>query len=200
MVQLHEFMIAIFTFLLIISGNFINNLFPCRIQSLFETNIYAKHFLGFFTLLFFETLTLREKYPISKFLPYTFIVYFYFLLLTNTNSKVWITIFVAAGMLYLLHLYREEIQSKTMVNDSEKDSDNETNNIVVTGKTLTKMIKILEVYIVAATLFGFLVYMGHKKFEYKNKFNYIEFLFGHVMCKHDSPDLSIMQSLKHTFD
>ena len=196
MVKLHESVIAIFTFLLIISGNFINNLFPCRIQNLFETNIYAKHFLGFFTLLFFETLTLREKYPISQLLPYTFIVYFYFLLLTNTNSKVWITIFIAGGMLYLLHLYREEIQSKTMVNDL----DNETNNIVVTGKTLTKMIKIIEVYIVVATLFGFLVYMGQKKFEYKNKFNYMEFLFGHVMCKHDSPDLSIIQSLKHTFD
>ena len=196
MVQLHEFMIAIFTFLLIISGNFINNLFPCRIQSLFETNIYAKHFLGFFTLLFFETLTLREKYPISKLLPYTFIVYFYFLLLTNTNSEVWITIFVAAGMLYLLHLYREEIQSKTMVNDS----DSKTENIVVTGEILTKMIKIIEVYIIAATLFGFLVYMGQKKFEYKNKFDYMEFFFGHVMCKHDSPNLTIMQSLKHTFD
>jgi F0F1-type ATP synthase alpha subunit len=99
-------------------------------------------------------------------------------------------------MLYLLHLYREEIQSKTMVNDL----DNETNNIVVTGKTLTKMIKIIEVYIVVATLFGFLVYMGQKKFEYKNKFNYMEFLFGHVICKQDSPDLSIIQSLKHTFD
>lgn len=193
MVELHESVIAIFTFLLIISGNFINNLFPCRIQTLFETNIYAKHFLGFFTLLFFETLTLREKYPISKLLPYTFLVYFYFLLLTNTNSKIWITIFVAAGMIYLLHLYREEIKTKTITND-------EMENVIVTSDRLNKIIKVLEVYIVAATLFGFLVYMGQKKFEYKKKFNYMEFLFGHVMCKNDSPNLSIFKSLKHTFD
>lgn len=193
MVELHESVIAIFTFLLIISGNFINNLFPCRIQTLFETNIYAKHFLGFFTLLFFETLTLREKYPISQLLPYTFLVYFYFLLLTNTNSNIWITIFVAAGMIYLLHLYREEIKTKTITND-------EMENVIVTSERLNKIIKVLEVYIVAATLFGFLVYMGQKKFEYKKKFNYMEFLFGHVMCKHDSPNLSIVKSLKHAFD
>lgn len=193
MVELHESVIAIFTFLLIISGNFINNLFPCRIQTLFETNIYVKHFLGFFTLLFFETLTLREKYPISQLLPYTFLVYFYFLLLTNTNSKIWITIFFAAGMIYLLHLYREEIKTKTITND-------EMENVIVTSKRLNKIIKVLEVYIVAATLFGFLVYMGQKKFEYKTKFDYMEFLFGHVMCKNDSPDISIFKSLKHTFD
>lgn len=192
MVQTHEFMIAIFTFLLIISGNFINNLFPCRIQSLFETNMYAKHFLGFFTLLFFETLTLREKYPISQLLPYTFLVYFYFLLLTNTNSKIWITIFVAAGMLYLLHLYREEVENN--------EKDNTKSDVYISSETLTKIIKGIEYYIIAATLFGFLVYMGEKKFEYKSKFNYMEFLFGHVMCKHDSPDLSIFKSLKHVFD
>ena len=192
MVQTHEFMIAIFTFLLIISGNFINNLFPCRIQSLFETNMYAKHFLGFFTLLFFETLTLREKYPISQLLPYTFLVYFYFLLLTNTNSKIWITIFVAAGMLYLLHLYREEVENN--------EKDNTKSDVYISSETLTKIIKGIEYYIIAATLFGFLVYMGQKKFEYKSKFNYMEFLFGHVMCKHDSPDLSIFKSLKHVFD
>ena len=185
-------MIAIFTFLLIISGNFINNLFPCRIQTLFETNMYAKHFLGFFTLLFFETLTLREKYPISQLLPYTFLVYFYFLLLTNTNSEIWITIFVAAGMLYLLHLYREEVENN--------EKDNTKSDIYISSETLTKIIKGIEYYIIAATLFGFFVYMGQKKFEYKSKFNYMEFLFGHVMCKHDSPNLSIFKSLKHVFD
>ena len=49
---------AIFIFLLIISGNYLGNLFPCKVQEQFENNIYLKHFLGYFTLLFFVILTL----------------------------------------------------------------------------------------------------------------------------------------------
>ena len=41
---------AVFIFTLIISGNFLAQLFPCKIQEALTENIYIKHIFGFFTL------------------------------------------------------------------------------------------------------------------------------------------------------
>ena len=71
---------AIFIFLLIVSGNYLGNLFPCRIQDSFENNMYAKHFLGYFTLLFFVLFTMDEQIRnVNYILLGSFILYITFL-------------------------------------------------------------------------------------------------------------------------
>ena len=51
-----ERLLAIFIFTLIISGNFLAQLFPCNIQKLLSNNILVKHLFGFLTLFFFGAL------------------------------------------------------------------------------------------------------------------------------------------------
>ena len=44
-----------------------------------------------------------------------------------------------------------------------------------------------------------LVYMGEKKTEYKNNFNYYKFFLGNINCKHKSPNINIINSFKQNF-
>lgn len=49
----------IFILLLIISANYLADLFPCRLRELLENNIYVKHLFGYLTLLFFVSIHWR---------------------------------------------------------------------------------------------------------------------------------------------
>ena len=40
---------------LLISGNYLGELFPCRVQQLFSKNMFVKHVLGLLSLMFFVT-------------------------------------------------------------------------------------------------------------------------------------------------
>ena len=45
----------LFFFILIISGNYLGELFTCGTQRLFQNNMYIKHLLGLMTMYFFVT-------------------------------------------------------------------------------------------------------------------------------------------------
>jgi len=53
---------------------------------------------------------------------------------------------------------------------------------------------------IEVTLFGFLVYLGEKKIEYKKNFSYITFLFGAPACREITKHKNTINSLKHIFD
>ena len=50
------------------------------------------------------------------------------------------------------------------------------------------------------TLFGFFVYLGEKKIEYKKNFSYITFIFGAPTCRGITKNKNTVNSLKHIFD
>ena len=168
--------IAIFIFILIISGNYLGELFPCKVQDLFTHNIYVKHFLGFITLIFFVTLTVPEFKKSTNILTSSFKLYIAFLILTNTYHSYWLYSFFAIGVMYLIDIYVENIK----YNDKEKNYEKFIENI-----ELVKKIIIVSVFI--SVIIGFIVYLGLKKIEYGKKFTYLEFIFGKPSCKHLSP-------------
>ena len=163
--------IAIFVFILIISGNYIGTLFPCKVQNILNTNIYVKHFLGFLTLIFFVLLTIPEfkDENARDILLNTTGLYASFLIISKVHYKAWFTILFLSGILYLLHIYTNNLSSDKSI----------------------ELIKSIEWSIAAiigvCTVFGFLIYMGEKKFEYGSKFEYITFLFGKSECMGQSP-------------
>ena len=53
---------------------------------------------------------------------------------------------------------------------------------------------------IEVTLFGFLVYLGEKKIEYKKNFSYITFLFGAPACREITKHKNTINSLKLIFD
>lgn len=193
--------IAIFIFLLIVSGNYLGNLFPCRVQYALEHNIWLKHFLGFFTLLFFVLLTMPPEEgaappDVFSLLSSSGLLYLFFVFLSNTPAWVWLCVFILSSIIYLLELHKKHFK---YLNKSEPDeriarnNQNKINNYSFAQTSLTSVSVLL-------TLFGFLVYIGEKKIEYKKNFNYMTFMFGAPSCRGITKQKNTFNSLKHIFD
>ena len=184
---------AIFIFLLIVSGNYLGNLFPCRIQDSFENNMYAKHFLGYFTLLFFVLFTMDEQIRnVNYILLGSFILYITFLLLSSTPHYIWFSIFIIAAIIYVFELKKREYNA--LKNKENKNKMvNSIDNVNMIQYSLGALNAVLLVI-------GFLIYMGEKKIEYGKNFHYGMFLFGKPSCRGKTKKTSILNSLKHSFD
>jgi hypothetical protein len=176
---------SIFTFILIISGNYIGNLLPCRVQSLFTNNMFVKHFLGYFTMLFFVSLALDNSVNLFKLSYSSLLFYLYFIILRNTHAYVWVSTFVTLSIIYLIQLRKKDIINKN------KDADT---------KYYTMVQKYMAYVSMLITTIGFFIYMGEKKIEYAGTFSYIQFLFGAVSCANSTPHIPILTALKHVFD
>ena len=204
---------AIFIFLLIISGNYLGNLFPCQVQYQFENNMYLKHFLGFFTLLFFVILTLPEKYDnegnkipefryLGEIIKICLFLYVFFLILSKTPYYIWLFVFILTAIVYLLELKKTDFIKENI--DEEKDSkgkQKETNLFGIRNISQINNIQNKLTFLgLIISVLGFLIYMGEKKYENKGKFNYLKFIFGSAKCKGITKNKSIFNSIKHIFD
>tara|TARA_B100001287_G_C22664468_1_gene522182 strand:+ start:1361 stop:1993 length:633 start_codon:yes stop_codon:yes gene_type:complete len=196
-----RYAIAMFIFLLIVSGNYLGNLFPCRVQHSFENNIWFKHFLGFFTLLFFVLLTLPndEGVPppnVLSLLSSSSLLYIFFIILSNTPSWIWLFVFILSSIIYLLELNKNYLKS---LNKDEDDNNRvvQNNNQINTYLYIQTSLTTISILI---TLLGFIIYLGEKKNEYKKNFSYITFILGAPNCKGITKNKNITTSLKHIFD
>lgn len=187
----------IFILLLIISSNYLAELFPCRLRELLTNNIYIKHLFGFLTLLFFISITIGNVGSnVLEVIKNSFILYLYFILLTKNNKYFFIIICIILAVIYLGHI---EIK---LLNEKENKSENEKLFLKIYDKRQNKfgLENILHYAIVLLLLLGTLTYMGEKKIEYKKTFNYLIFFFGKPMCKGKSPNINIKTALKNAFN
>ena len=187
-------LIAIFIFVLIVSGNFLAELFPCQVQRIFSNSMFVKHAFGFMTLLFFVILTIPEIQEQEYMFGYTALVYLWFILMAKCYYTMWFIVFGIIGIIYLLQMWERTLE-KSDKNDEEKKEKKEMIN---EGK------KYLSVATIILTVVGVMTYMGAKKLEYKSKFNYITFLFGKPKCRGDNykkdSDIGYVRLIKHAFD
>jgi hypothetical protein len=82
----------------------------------------------------------------------------------------------------------------------KEDSTNE--ELEKLEKTKNLIIKInngISIVVFILIFFGFMIYMGRKKYEYKNNFSYLTFIFGKVECKGTISNIDYSTSLKHVF-
>ena len=180
----------IFVLFLIIASNYIGELFPCRIQDYLSNNVYLKHFISFLTLLFFVVLTdtsLVKKKFMEIFIS-SLKLYFLFLLLINSTKKFFIFALFILAIIYIIQLIK-----KDYINDENVAEETENyKNIILVEKALFVLFYIVLVL-------GFIIYLGEKKIEYKNKFKYMTFIFGKPSCKGKSPDTKLIESFLAAF-
>ena len=103
-------MIGLFALLVIISGNFLAELFPFEVQEILSKNIYVKHLFAFLTLFFFVYLTMpnvKHQGP-----GVVFGIYFVFLLTSKLSAKIWFTLVALITILYLEDIRDQAIQEK----------------------------------------------------------------------------------------
>jgi hypothetical protein len=174
---------TIFIFFLIISANYLGQLYPCKIQEVFSNNIYLKHFFGYLTLLFF--VLLAEPNIASSFsntISKSFLLYMIFLVLMNTNVLFFICAISSLAIIYLISI-------------KKNDTSTPVSHYIWYNHVNDALYITFGIFIVI----GFLIYMGEKKIEYKNKFNYLTFVFGKPICKGFSPKTKYIDSLFAAF-
>lgn len=176
---------TIFIFFLIVSSNYLGELFPCKIQKLLTDNVLLKHLFGFLTLLFFVVLVDEENINnLGDVFVQSAMMYSLFILLINTNIKFFVTSILCLSVIYVIN-----IKNQSLLNNNE-----------VPIEWLEKLKTGTGILFAFSTIIGFLVYMGEKKIEYKKKFNFITFLFGKSKCRNYSPNISTYKALQSTFN
>lgn len=168
---------SVFVLYLIFSGNFLANLFGCRTQQALTNTMWLKHILGFMTMYFFVVLADSNSpftdSPQMQFL-FTLFCYTIFLISTRMDYKWWIAFILILAVYYIIQVYKDHSQTK----EEDKAKYN-------------KIQKYLSYLAGIILILGFLVYIGKKKLEYKNKFNWSTFLIGKPECSFSEKDIPI---------
>ena len=185
---------ALFVFILIIGGNFLAQLFPCRFQKDLTDNVLLKHFFGFLTLLFFVTLqSPTEQYVLADAVKNTSVLYTLFLLLINSHHYTFVSSMVLFAVSYLLTLKIKDNNASTNADD-ELYPEVQNNN-----DNLEKIKFYIHAIAAVSIVLGFASYMGAKKSEFGNKFSYYTFVFGKTVCANDGYKLNYVDGIKNVF-
>ena len=186
---------TIFIFLLIACHSFLPELFPCKVREIMRNNLYIKHFIGLLTLTFFVVLTENLYNNMFQIIYKSIVLYIMLLFIIRTQYQFFIVILILLAILYLLILKKNEMKDKIKEEKNQDEIKKITNNI----NTIIFINNTIYFIIILVTIIGFLVYMGKKKYQYKQDFNYITFIFGKQGCSMKKETLNIMNSIQYSF-
>ena len=195
---------------LLMSANYLGELFPCKVQAVFSKNMIVKHILGFLSLMFFVVLTRPNLYTSSNFVYVSVLLYGFFMFLSKLNYIIWFLVFGIFAIIYVSHVYLNQIESENQINRSKigdntvsPDADDKmpTQNITEKIETIKTMQKYLLFTVFPITVVGFIHYLGEKKLEFGHTgFDYKKFLFGKPKCNDSSPEYKgFVDTMIHAF-
>lgn len=185
---------ALFVFILIIGGNFLAELFPCRFQKELSNNVLLKHFFGFLTLLFFVTIqSPTEQYVLADAIKITSILYTLFLLLINSHHFTFLSSMILFAFSYLLTLKIKDNNSST------EEGSEPYPEVHINNQKLENIKFYLHTIAIASIAMGFFSYMGAKKNEFGKQFSYYTFIFGKTVCANDGYKLNYVDGIKNAF-
>lgn len=153
-------------FILLISGNYIGELFSCGLQKSFTNNRVYKHILGILTL--YLVITTLHKTNLLNPLQYILascIIYSWFVIITLTPKKYTLSIISILVFLYILN---DVDAYYKFLEDREKFYLYSGSFILVIILSFTGFYKLYNI----------------KKNQFGSKFNLYKFIFGTNICKH----------------
>jgi Na+/H+ antiporter NhaC len=125
----------------------------------------------------------------------SFYLYLIFILISKTEYGFFIAIIILTAVIYILYLKRNEIAKRT----EDTTSNEELEKLEKTKNLIIKINNGISIVVFILIFIGFMIYMGRKKYEYKNNFSYLTFIFGKVECKGTISNIDYSTSLKHVF-
>lgn len=152
---------TLFTLIIIIAGNFFQDILPCSFQYEMKHSQFLKYSFLFFTI-FFIVLSSPGQ-TIVYTLLHAFIIFIWFCFYVKNSYRFFI--FNTFLLLLISILF---LQYKIKSND-----------------ILQQTINILLIVSSTTIFIGFLYYMFKKYKKYGKKFNFITFLFGVHTCKYE---------------
>ena len=185
---------SLFLLVLVICGNYIGEVLPCRFQKIMHRSMRCKYVFTFIILVFFVVLSSKEDQKLRGIFYNSIIIFVWFIFLAkNTINFFFIncSIFFLIYLLYLLKVqYMNEIEKNPDINEKLQNR-------------IEKIILINNILIILAfifTIFGFILYLGEKKIEYGKKFRYKYFIFGRRDCADKKLEqISVKDALRYSF-
>jgi len=167
---------AFFAIYLLISSNYIGELFSCKFRELLSNSMLLKHIIGIVTFGFLVILSgidLNHENVYINALGLTFGLYAWFILSTRTHMYVTLLIVSMFLVMYIIS-YRIKYLKE---NKKQKDIDK-----------LTKINKYLLIITGIITIIGVINYAYLKKKELNKRnetFSFFKFIIGHKKCRND---------------
>jgi hypothetical protein len=158
---------------LIISSNFLAQTFGCTTRYVATKNMYVKHILGFFTLLYFVNSVNTDK-TMDEFLFFknffkTFLLYVVFILTTRMNNKVFVILIGLLLINFILSQYVATLDTKHFADKLQ------TYNTI--GQVISKVS-------IVFLIIGVILYL--KEHHMKGKFTFSSFFIGKTTCNKGS--------------
>ena len=168
---------ALLIFILIISGNFLDDLLPCKVQSLMRNNLLMKHLVAFMILYFLTVLTIPELKSIKGIISATGL-YILFLLSTKINYIAWGIVLFIYAIVFLMNIAIGDLKNKSKKTISKKEQKKQENMITIMRRIMSWLI-ILNMIIITV---GFIYYYGMKRMQHGKNFSFKHFFFGIPKC------------------
>ena len=162
---------ALFLFIFILLGKHISQLLACSITNLIKEHFIVKHFIGFFVL-YFTIISFDNTQDLFTLFIHTIGLYISFILMTRTTRRINVALILILLISYLIHLYNEQLKNK------KNKTPQDLNRINI----LNLYEKYILYVIIFLTIFGFIIYVGEKKLDYEDKFDWSTFLVGNINC------------------
>jgi len=179
---------SLFVLFMIIGGNFLAPLFPCKLQRMLTNNMYVKHILGLLTLIFFvELADATSRMSLGQTFASSFMLYVWFVLTTTMEAKVFMVLVVLFAVMYSLHIY---------LNQLDKEATPESIRLT---SLLRKLEEYLYYFSIILTLFGVIAYYGRKKNELGTAFDLTKFFLGKPNCRNTSSKMGVMEGFRKAF-
>ena len=166
--------LPVFGFYMLIACNFLKELFGCRLQTLLDKSMYAKHVLAFVLLYFLIILAVPENADQNALhnLGVAAVVYIWFVITTHTSF--WVMLVV---LLLLLGAYLASAAKKR--HDTHKDKK--------AAKSAETWQNVLAATAMLLSVMGFFHYVSAKRAEYGKRFTWTRFLAGGTQCATKTP-------------
>eukprot|EP00873_Tetraselmis_striata_P033903 jgi/Tetstr1/454167/TSEL_041086.t1 len=169
---------VIFFLTLNLLSNFSGELLSCELQTLFDTNIYAKHLLGLMLIVFFNTLTDPVSAEnIGRTVGEAFLVYLWFVMLSRNHI---VSVLCIAAVVFTIYVL--DVRIKRLARAREKNGDDDGSKQRETS-ALSRTILVLKWTALALTIAGMIVYLFMKRKEYGPEFNLVRFVLGTAECR-----------------
>lgn len=162
-------MIGLFALLIIISGNFLGDLFPLSVQEILSKNVYAKHIFSFLTLFFFVYLTMPDVKQQGP--GVVVVIYIIFLMSAKLPATIWFTL---VGLITILYFESVLVKGSEKEKKDEDKKDN-SGKLYFVEHTL---IPLTILSIMGVTTFGFFdVIRIYYNIPYKKRPSLLHFFF-----------------------
>ena len=173
--KISDLALPLFAFYLIVFCNFTKELMGCSMQKMFDTNIYAKHFIGYI-LLFFLVIMVdpsnMERDLLANF-GFSLLTYALFLITTRLSFPIMMLVLILLLVCYILG---------TIGKKKKQDNKEEEYKNIKLAKN------IIFIILCVISVIGFVIYVIEKYREYGSKFSVINFIVGTTSCRNHTPN------------